>query len=446
MAGLSVTMVVCIALAVAVQREARDKLQQLAHVELNAALHARQFRAAIDDLHGALLRVGTDDAKDSANVIHERRLKLGAWLDARKSSDLSENERRIFQQMAQETRSYFVKLDTLDAQTKGWRERLDRDTVVMLDDRANHLQNISEDFAAAHDEEQRGLLQASLASLRWMRDLVFVCLALLLAAIVAVVWLLYGDVVRPLREQLVDSATLLAKREKLAALGTLAAGVAHEIRNPLTAIKARLYTLRRNLLSDENQEDVQAITNEVDRLENIVRDVLGYARPAAATLGPLELSAWLREFEAFMKPELINAKIELWVDAATPAEVEIDANHLRQILLNLVRNARESFEKRPGRIDLVLQRKRTAVNGKITEVAELSITDNGPGIPTSVQPRLFDPFFTTKSTGTGLGLSIVARLVENLRGEIKFQSAPGSGTRFVVRLPIRESARQNRMG
>lgn len=437
-------MLICVSLAVVVQRDASDKLRQLAHVELEAATLARQFRAAIDDLHGALLRIGTDASEDSIAVIQQRRQKLSTWLDTRlAATDGSANERSIVQKIAAETRSYFVKLDALRVRTNDFSSPLDHDTVVMFDDDANRLQSTADDFAAAHDEELRGLLQASLNSLRWMRNLVFACLGLLLAAIGVVVALLYGEVVRPLREQLVDTELLLAKREKLAALGTLAAGVAHEIRNPLTAIKARLYTLRRAPTADEGKEDVQAIASEVDRLERIVRDVLGYARPADAMPGQVELSAWLREFAAFIRPELTAARIEVAVAAVVTAAVEVDANQLRQVMLNLVRNAQESLEGRPGRIELALHRERASKRGKPSEVAVLSVTDNGPGIPEAIQSRLFDPFFTTKPTGTGLGLSIVARLVENQGGEIKFQSAPGTGTRFVVRLPIHGHARQN---
>ena len=442
-AGLVLAVLICVLLAVMVQRDASDKLRQLAHVELDAAMLARQFRAEIDDLHGALLRVGVEGADDSIVVINRKRQALGAWLGARQASSLNERERKIVEQIGVETRSYFAKLDALSIQTNGLSDRLDRNAIVMFDDSANRLQSIADDFAAAHDDELRLLLEASLSSLRWMRTLVFTCLGLLLVAIAAVVAFLYGDVVRPLREQLVGTETLLAKREKLAALGTLAAGVAHEIRNPLTAIKARLYTLRRLLSSEESREDVQAITNEVDRLERIVRDVLGYARPADATPCPVELSVWLREFGVFVKSELADANIDLTVDAGGPVGVEIDPNQLRQIMLNLVRNAREAFEGKPGRIGLALRRERGVVRGKMAEVAVLSVTDNGPGIPANVQARLFDPFFTTKSVGTGLGLSIVARLVDNLGGEIKFQSAPGTGTRFVVCLPIREPVRQN---
>jgi signal transduction histidine kinase len=272
-----------------------------------------------------------------------------------------------------------------------------------------------------------------------MRNLVFGCLALLVAAVGVVVAMLYRDVVRPLREQLVDRESLLQKREKLAALGTLAAGVAHEIRNPLTAIKARLYTLRRTLNPGGAHEDVEAITGEVDRLERIVRDVLGYARPAEPARDRVELSAWLREFARFAEPEIMSRGIAFSCTASTTAVVGVDANQLRQVMLNLVRNAQEALNGRRGRIEVALHREHVELRGRRADVAVLTVTDDGPGIPLKIQSRLFDPFFTTKAAGTGLGLSIVSRLVENHGGEITFQSAPGSGTRFAVRLPLSEN-------
>jgi signal transduction histidine kinase len=283
-----------------------------------------------------------------------------------------------------------------------------------------------------------------LHSVQRLRDLVFLCLALLFAALGVLGALLYRDVVRPLRAQLVESETLLEQREKLAALGTLAAGVAHEIRNPLTAIKARLHTLRRLLTSEEAAKDVESIREEVARLERIVRDVLGYARPADPALNEVELGAWLSEFDASVRAGMRAQNIELTLDAPVTATVRADRDQLRQILLNLVRNAEESFAGRPGRIVLSLQRERTELKGKSMEAAILSVTDDGPGIPAEIQPRLFDPFFTTKAAGTGLGLSIVGRLVENQAGEIVFQTAPRAGTRFSVRLPIAGNAAHRR--
>lgn len=428
----------CVWLAVAVQRDANGTLRQLAKVELEAALLARQFRSDVDDLQGALLRIGSDAAEDSSVVIEERRKHLTDWLATRLSAARSEEEKEILQRLQAEVRSYFIKLDGLGTRSGALTTPLDRDSLAMFDDSANRLQSMADDFAATHDEDLRELLQASLAAVLWMRNLVFTGLVVLVLAIGVVVTLLYRDVVRPLREQLVDNEALLAKREKLAALGTLAAGVAHEIRNPLTAIKARLFTLRRTQASEDGKQDVQAIAQEVDRLEKIVRDVLGYARPAEPALGNVELSAWLKEFAAFIEPELTASGVQLSVEANTTAEVRSDVNQLKQIVLNLVRNAQEAFDAKPGRISLTLQRERGLLRGKVAPVAILAVSDNGPGIPLEIQPRLFDPFFTTKAAGTGLGLSIVARLVENQGGEIAFQSAPRAGTRFSVRLPIDE--------
>lgn len=436
-AFLVIAVVGCVSLAFVSHRHFSDTLSRLAAIELEGGRLSRQFRSNLDDLHGALLRLGTESAETTVGVtIEQRRQRLNEWIAARQAAAKVEEERKILERLAAEIRSYFYKLDSIINRPGGLSTPLDRDALVMSDDAVIRLQSLADDFRAIHQQDILDLLHASLDSLLWMRNLVFVCLSLLIIAVGVVAGLVYRDVVRPLREQLVDREALLEKREKLAALGTLAAGVAHEIRNPLTAIKARLYTLRRTLSPAGGNEDVTAITNEVDRLERIVRDVLGYARPADPARDRVELSAWLREFASFVEPEVSARGIAFSCTAAATAVARVDANQLQQIMLNLVRNAREALNGRPGRIAVTLQRERAELNGRHEEVAVLSVTDDGPGIPIEIQPRLFDPFFTTKAAGTGLGLSIVARLVENHGGEIAFQSAPGSGTRFVVRLPL----------
>ena len=433
---LIVAVTACLALAYVAARDTNRTLNRLADIELEAAQLARQFRGAVDDLHGALLRIGTESADDSAAVIQQRRQRLSDWLSARLAAARSSEERQILQRLSAEVHSYFLKLDGLAARPGEFTERLDRDAVVMFDDSAIRLQSMADDFAAVHDADLRRLLESSLASVLRMRNLIFVCLALLGAAIGVVVTLVYRDVVRPLRAQLLESKVLLAQREKLAALGTLAAGVAHEIRNPLTAIKARLYTLRRAVAAPDAKDDVQAIAHELDRLERIVRDVLGYARPSDPRFGEIELSAWLQDLAAFIKRDLEAHQIALEVDAPAPVAARVDADQLRQVVLNLVRNAEEALAGKPGSVRLALRRDRSMLRGRPTEVAVLSVTDTGPGIPVEHHARLFDPFFTTKAAGTGLGLSIVARLVEQHGGEITFQSAPQAGTRFSVHLPL----------
>jgi signal transduction histidine kinase len=437
---LVVAVVGCVSLAFVSHRHFSDTLNRLADIELEGGRLSRQFRSNLDDLHGVLLRIGTEAGETNVGAtIEQHRQQLNEWIAARQGAAKEEEEREILERLAGEIRSYFLKLDVIINRSGGFTTPLDRNALVMSDDAVIRLQSLADDFRAVHQQDLLDLLHASLGSLLWMRNLVFGCLALLVVAVGVVAGLLYRDVVRPLREQLVDREALLEKREKLAALGTLAAGVAHEIRNPLTAIKARLHTLRRTLGPANANEDVTAIAKEVDRLERIVRDVLGYARPADPARDRVELSAWLREFAGFVEPEIGARGIGFSCAAATTAVVRVDANQLHQIILNLVRNAREALDGRRGQITVALQREEAALQGQRAEVAVLSVTDDGPGIPLEIQPRLFDPFFTTKAAGTGLGLSIVARLVENNGGEISFQSAPGNGTRFVVRLPLSEN-------
>ncbi|HTZ19411.1 MAG TPA: ATP-binding protein [Opitutaceae bacterium] len=438
---LGLAVAACLALAVMVAREANRTIGRMADVELESAVLARQFRTAVDDLHGALLRLGTDQAEDGLALIRNRRLRLSRWVTDRLAAARNEPERRVLQALDGELRGYFRKLDSLVAAPLPPGERLDRETVVDFDDAAIRLQGLADDFDAVHDTGERELLQASLALVRELRNLIFVCLALLLAAAGVLAALLYRNVVRPLRTKLVERETLLAQREKLAALGTLAAGVAHEIRNPLTAIKARLYTLRRTTPAPEAADDVRAISREIDRLEGIVRDVLGYARPMEPKFAEVDLAAWVREFGAFVEPELTAGGIRLTVVAPEPLRLPADAGQLRQVMLNLVRNAREALDGRPGRIELAVRRERgTLRQQRLAEMAVLSVTDDGPGIPAAVRARLFDPFFTTKAAGTGLGLAIIARLVENHGGEITYQTAEGRGTCFAVRLPVHRTA------
>jgi signal transduction histidine kinase len=433
---LALTVAGSTALAIISGRVASHTIGRLADVELESALLARQFRTTVDELHSALLRIGSDPADDSKLAIEQGRRQLAQWLAQRTAAERNRQEHGVLQQLAVELGSYYRKLDDVAARVDGYATPLDRAEIASFDDMAVRLQSLADDFDAIHDAEERELLEASLGEVRRLRDLVLSCVVLFVAATGALAVLLYREVVFPLRAQLVARDALLARREKLAALGTLAAGVAHEIRNPLTAIKARLYILRRAAVSPETQGDVQAVAGEIDRLEAIVRDVLGYARPGDPELAEVDLAAWLREFGAFVEPELKAGGVQLDIEVAVPLTARVDSSQLRQAVLNLVRNAQESFAGRPGRIVLTATREFSALLDRPCDVAVVSVADNGPGIPTGIQSRLFDPFFTTKRAGTGLGLSIVARLVEGLGGEIVFQTAPGVGTRFSIRLPV----------
>jgi len=253
---------------------------------------------------------------------------------------------------------------------------------------------------------------------------------------------IYRDMIAPLRTKLVHSQSLLERQEKLATLGTLAAGIAHEIRNPLTSLKARLYTLEKHLLVvPAARKDTDIIGAEISRLERIVQDVLSFARPADPKLESLAADTLLREVQGLMSPNLESRAVQLVVDARPELFVRADSGHLKQVLINLARNAADAIDGK-GTITLRARSARTQLGGRETEAVILEVSDTGKGIPPEVEKRLFDPFFSTKETGTGLGLTIAARIVEKHGGILQYQTQPGHGTTFGIVLPreINDSA------
>lgn len=255
----------------------------------------------------------------------------------------------------------------------------------------------------------------------------------LLAAWAAVVT--YREMIAPLRVELIESQALVARNEKLASLGVLAAGVAHEIRNPLTAIKARLFTQQKALTPGSRERaDGEFIGHEIDRLEKIVSDFLLFARPGEPERVPLSPADLLREVCELMAPQLRERSIDLAVDRAVKTRIAGDPEQLKQVLINLVKNAADALGN-GGAIKLRAIESRITLGGRMREAVNIEVEDNGPGIPPNVQERLFDPFFTTKPSGTGLGLSIAARIVEKHDGALRFQTAANRGTTFEVVLP-----------
>jgi signal transduction histidine kinase len=225
----------------------------------------------------------------------------------------------------------------------------------------------------------------------------------------------------------------VVRQEKLASLGVLAAGVAHEIRNPLTAIKFRLFSLKKSLppALAEN-EDAGVIAGEISRLERIVRDFLQFARPSDPALADVSARSILREVTDLLRPQLEKDGIALTLEASPEFWIRADAQQIKQVLINLIRNAADSIER--NGIIVLRARQESGFTRKKPSVL-LEVSDNGRGMPTEVRKRLFDPFFTTKEGGTGLGLPIAARIVERHGGELRYQTEVRRGTTFSIVLP-----------
>ena len=227
----------------------------------------------------------------------------------------------------------------------------------------------------------------------------------------------------------------LRERDRLAALGEMAAGLAHEIRNPLGGIKGAAQCLDPSALPKEDRELVSIITEEVDRLNGVVTAFLDYARPLKQSFGPTDINEVIgRTLLLLAKtiPESITVVTEL---AERLPKVEGDPEQLRQVLINLIQNAVQAFEGKPGVITISSTRPEHLLQFRATDLVELTVKDDGPGIPLEQHPNMFVPFFTTKQKGTGLGLAICQRIVRNHGGSIALVSRPNEGSTFIVRLP-----------
>ncbi len=291
-------------------------------------------------------------------------------------------------------------------------------------------------FDQLSEVRRKGVGQFLADSHRFIATLQKVNLTLLAMTAAFAIWLLvsaYRGLLVPLRRQLAETGAALEHARKLASLGVLASGVAHEIRNPLTAIKARLYTHQKLLTAGTPEhEDCEFIGEEISRLERIVRDFLQFARPSEPQLAAISPGDVLRDVQELLAPELRKSSIELAVDGTVGTAIQADAQQLKQVLINLVRNAAQSIGEN-GRITLRACGSRIAKGG--ARAVALEVEDTGKGIPPDVQKQLFDPFFTTKPSGTGLGLSIAARIVEKHGGALEFETRDGGGTTFRVVLP-----------
>lgn len=218
------------------------------------------------------------------------------------------------------------------------------------------------------------------------------------------------------------------QRDRLAALGEMAAGLAHEIRNPLGAIKGAAQLVQTAQDPSQTEEFLQIIVEEADRLNTVVRQFLDYARPLRLSLQPVNIRQVLRRAVALLGEEAEGVEIEVDIEEGLPL-AQGDAELLTQVFLNLAQNACQAMDGQ-GILGI------SAVLSGDKSFIVCRVEDTGPGIPPEILPSLFVPFFTTKEKGTGLGLAISQRIIERHGGTIGARSLPGQGAAFIVRLPV----------
>lgn len=226
----------------------------------------------------------------------------------------------------------------------------------------------------------------------------------------------------------------LRRAENLASLTTLAAGVAHEIKNPLGSIGIHLQLIDKTIqenptcTNDRISKFLQIINEEVDRLNRIVVDFLFAVRPMNAEFEKTDINKLIQDLVEFLQYELEDNNIQTEMDLGKEiGSVCVDVRYIKQALLNIIKNAIYAMES--GGV-LRIQ----------TEVADddlcIHIIDNGSGIPDELMEKVFEPYFTTKDFGSGLGLTVVYKIIKEHRGDINVQSKEGEGTRFTLILPL----------
>jgi two-component system sensor histidine kinase AtoS len=214
----------------------------------------------------------------------------------------------------------------------------------------------------------------------------------------------------------------------------LAAGLAHEIRNPMHAIRINLHALakvdsdrRLKLAAEEHTKLLAESDREIERVEKLMHELVTFASPDKPKIEILDLKTEVQSLLDFINREMTRQHIVIATHfASTSAHVRFDADRLRQIMLNLMQNAEQAL-RGPGKIDISIS--------SDAERVSLRVADNGPGIPEEDRQRIFEPFYSTKANGSGLGLALVRRFVTEADGAITCESNSPKGTIFRIELP-----------
>ncbi len=234
----------------------------------------------------------------------------------------------------------------------------------------------------------------------------------------------------------------LRRADRLSMLGTLAAGLAHEIKNPLGGVKGAAQLLAKELPAESDlQEYTRVMVREVERINGIIEGLMDLGNPRPAEMGEVNLSKILGDIILLQQEAARgqNITFSLLVDPSIPPILG-DEGMLTRLFLNLIKNARESLEHE-GRITVESKVSSdfhlNSPGGRPSPIVIVKVSDNGTGIPAEELDRIFTPYFTTKVKGSGLGLAICQKIIEDHRGLLKISSSPGEGTEVTVSLPLR---------
>lgn len=416
------------------QRQGADLRAKLDEVEAQSYGMAEHFKDLLREAGDKLARYRSTGDETAWNDFLKSNGELSAWIQNQIAGPVTQREKDILEQMNAAYNDYMHVVDDVreKIQISGPDQSLPPER---LSQTRRQLFDLGQNLSQAHLELRKQLLAEAHQMVWRLRMTILGALALLFLCGIALAVFVYRDTIVPLQSKLVETQAAAEQREKLASLGLLAAGVAHEIRNPLTAIKAALFTQQKKFApGSPEHSDVKVVEREILRLERIVNDFLQFARPAEPAPVVMAADLLLMDTKLFFAAQLEKNRIQMVLEPSAPMYVKVDPAQMKQVLINLVQNAADSIGQ-DGTITLRARHSRKPLlNGEKSTVT-LEVSDTGKGIPADAQKRLFDPFFTTKETGTGLGLSIAARIVQKHGGVLQYQTQVNRGTTFGILLP-----------
>jgi signal transduction histidine kinase len=235
-------------------------------------------------------------------------------------------------------------------------------------------------------------------------------------------------------EELKEAERIMARSQKLIALGELSAGIAHEIRNPLGIISASAETLQKNHINNKTRKEISKfILDEVNRLNKFINNFLNFARPSKPHFSFFNIRDVIKKCAALIYDKATKQNIKIIINCDPKiSSIYSDQHQLGQLLINLMLNSIEAMPN-GGEIKIT-----SRISGK--NKLAIEIQDTGCGISPDIREKIFNPFFTTKERGTGLGLSVASRIAQNLGGMLSFDSEEGRGTIFRIYLPIKHES------
>jgi signal transduction histidine kinase len=455
---------------------------QMGHLFTSVMDSAVMGLQAAEELETALVRQKglttyyfLDGNPDWLSQLEELRESFHTWLKKARSSAQTNNERNILNQIESEYLRYVFARDQVIELYQAGKRKAGAERHWAVRKQFFAIQALCDQYREINKKEINDAREKSRSQARLVKGMTLVALPSVLVLAMLLAYILLNQILKPIRmlsreasdvdiesplpremtalrqrvhnlienvdqtqSELQQSRAHLLQAEKLAMVGKLAAGVAHTIRNPLTSVNMRLFSLERSLeLSQTQQEDFEVISEEVRHIDTIVQNFLEFARPPKLKIQSISPSEVVDMALQLLRHRLESYGVQVDLDRQHRLpKIEGDPEQLKEVLINLLVNACEAM----GKGGSIVIREEEGVAEPLGRVVVIRVKDDGPGIPKSVRDRVFEPFFSTKEEGTGLGLSIAYRIVEEHGGWLSLKSKEGEGTTFTITLPCREDA------